>query len=173
MATLLIDGLWDRRLLETPQELPLECGFSYQVPFREKSLNCQGWKRLLRLWNLIISMAPPLSHVSKCHTYTYSEHSQEWWLPHFHGQPVLVLDNPFHEIIIFPNIQFETDATWGGSQFPPLPLKVITVSQSNTQDGFGGRQTFSISSIKFAFSFWITWNFAFSCYCDGCVQMLD
>lgn len=29
---------------------------------------------------------------------------------------------------------------------------------------------FFIAPIMFALSFWITFNFAFSCYCDGCVQ---
>ena len=46
----------------------------------------------------------PLNHVLKCHIYTVSKYLQGWWLHHFPGQPVPMLDHPLSEEI-FPNIQ--------------------------------------------------------------------
>jgi len=47
--------------------------------------------------------SPPPNHVSNRHIYTSFKYLQGWWLNHFRGQPVPMLDSPFREQI-FPNI---------------------------------------------------------------------
>lgn len=47
---------------------------------------------------------PPVNHFFKCPIYTSFKYPQEWWLSHYPGQPVPVLDHTFVEGF-FPNIQ--------------------------------------------------------------------
>ena len=78
---------------------------SKELGFTE-SQNHLGWKRPLRSSSPIINLtlpSPPLNHVPKPHIYISFKYLQGWWLYHFPGWPVSVLDNPFGEEI-FPNI---------------------------------------------------------------------
>lgn len=43
--------------------------------------------------------SPPLNHNPKCHIYLSAKYPQAWWLNHFHGQPVPVLEKPLCEEI--------------------------------------------------------------------------
>lgn len=64
----------------------------------------------MRSWSPTVNPGPPpcspLKHVLECHTHTFYEHSQEWWLHHFPRQTVPVFDNLFLEETS-PNIQYK------------------------------------------------------------------
>ena len=67
--------------------------------------------------------SPPLNHVPKHHIYTSFKYLQGWWLNHFPGQPVPMLDNPFSEEF-FPNIQ--SKPPWCNLRPFPLVLSLVT-----------------------------------------------
>ena len=72
-----------------------------------KSKNHLDWKRPLRSSSPTVNLtlpSPPLNHFPKCHISTSFKYLQGWWLNHFPGQPVPMLDNPFREDI-FPDIR--------------------------------------------------------------------
>ena len=64
-----------------------------------------------------VTPTPPclINHIPKCNIYTFLEHLQWWWLPHFPGQPIPMYDHSFHKEI-FPNIH---------SKPPPMQLEAI------------------------------------------------
>ena len=72
-----------------------------------QSQNHLGWKRPLTSSSPTINLtlpSPSPNHVPKHHIYTSFKYLQGWWLNHFPGQPVPMLDKPFSEEV-FPNIQ--------------------------------------------------------------------
>ena len=64
---------------------------------------------------------------------------------------------------------------WIGAPTAPSVLRAPSSSslrpfQSSTRGGSVGRKMSSIARIRSAFSVWIPFNFAFSCYCNGRIQ---
>ena len=63
-----------------------------------------------------------LNHVLKCHTYTFFEHLQGWWLHHFSGQPVQML---YHSVQKFFLISI-LNLPWPSLKALPLFLSLVT-----------------------------------------------
>lgn len=175
MATLLIDGPWDRHLLETPQ------GVWFELPgaLKAEIMELSRLEKSLKIMKSDCQHGTTVMLTTKHHLCPQMPHLHIFWaLPGMVTPPFLWAAcsgawQPFPWNYYFPKypIWASPGATWGNF------LLYLSRSLQSHRDypvmGSGGRQTFFIASIKFAFSFWIRWNFAFSCYCDGCVQMLD
>ena len=59
----------------------------------------------------------PLNHIPQCHTYTFPEHVQAWWLHHLPGQPVPVPDHSLEkQLFLIPKLNLP----W--SNLRPFPL---------------------------------------------------
>lgn len=69
-----------------------------------ETLNRLGWQRPLRSLSWAITQHCQGHHKTMSRRTTSFKYLQAWWLNHFPGQPVPVLDNSFCKGI-FPNIQ--------------------------------------------------------------------
>lgn len=70
--------------------------------------NYVGWKRPLKSSCPTVTPAqpsPPLNNVLQSHIYTSSKKSQGWWLHHFPGKPVPMLDHS-EELFLISDLNF-------------------------------------------------------------------